>query len=70
MRSAPLLALAALAAPLSQAASVGQPARNVARHNGRQKGATLPADTFNKGSTLTGLEPESKPGDGQTPSTT
>ena len=69
MRSAPLLALAALAAPLVQAASVGQ-SHHVARRGSPKKGITLPADTFNKGSTLTGLEPENKPEEGQTPSTT
>lgn len=71
MRSTPLLAIAALAAPLVQAASLGHPAASVvARRGHSQKDTCLRDDTMNTGSTNTGLEPELKPEDGQYPSTT
>lgn len=71
MRSTPLFALAALASPLVQAASLGRPAASfVARRDNSQKDTTLRDDTINTASTQTGLEPELNPEDGQYPSTT
>ena len=75
MRSTVLLAIAALALPLVQAASVAEPLSPVlaARRNsgGRRKGSkTLRDDVISTGSTQTGQEPENNPQDGQVPSTT
>lgn len=73
MLSKPLIALAALASPLVQGASLGHDPRSViprfSVHLG-DRTRVLNDDVVQKGSTLTGMEESSKPEEGQTPSQT
>lgn len=73
MLSKPLIALAALASPLVQGASLGHDPRSViprfSMHVG-DRTRVLKDDVVQKGCTLTGMEESANPEEGQTASET